>query len=69
MIESNCPCVPLGARCLFEEHAKNLLGCSCRIIGYRLQELKRSLPIIGDWFAPYKCDFFIEQMESKDDKQ
>lgn len=63
MKESNCPCVPLGKRCLFEEHAKDLLGCSCRILGYRLQELKMSLPIIGGWFEPYKCNFFIEYTE------
>lgn len=64
MNENKCPCVPQGKRCLFEEQAKDLLGCSCRIISYRLQELKMSLPIIGDWFEPYVCDFFIEDKEN-----
>ena len=60
MKNSNCPCVPLGMRCVYEEHAKDLLGCSCRILSYRVQEFKMALPIIGNWFEPFRCAFFTE---------
>ena len=55
---SDCPCVPSGKVCIFEKHAKDLFGCSCRILNYRLRELEMELPIIGNFFEPYVCVFF-----------
>jgi hypothetical protein len=48
---------------MFEEHTKDLLCCRCHILNYRLQELKMQLPFIGDWFEPYVCKDFIDEVE------
>ena len=63
---SNCPCVPCGKACMFEKHAKDLIGCFCRILNYRLRELEMELPIIGDWFEPYVCDLFIDEIDCEE---
>ena len=63
---SNCPYVPYGKKCVYEEHHKELFGCCCRIIGYRLQELKMELPLIGGLFEPYICDNFEEYTTEED---
>lgn len=56
----NCPCVPYGKKCMFEEHAKDLLCCCCHILNYHLQELKMELPLIGGWFETYVCKDFMD---------
>lgn len=60
---SNCPCVPYGKKCVFEEHHKDLIGCCINILNYHLQELKMELPFIGDMFKPYECKWFLEESE------
>ncbi len=55
---SNCPYVPYGEKCIYEEYHKDPIGCCCRIINYRLQELKMELPLIGGLFKPLVCDCF-----------
>lgn len=66
---SNCPCVPYGKKCMYEEHAKDLLGCTCRILNYRLIELTMELPLIGDLFEPYNCNFFMEEIIDEENEQ
>ena len=66
---SNCPCVPYGKKCMYEECVKNLLGCTCRILNYRLQELKMKLPLVGGLCKPYVCNFFMEEIIDEENAQ
>lgn len=66
---SNCPFVPFGKKCMYEEHIKNLLGCTCRILNYRLQELKMELPLVGGLCKPYVCNFFMEEIIDEENEQ
>ena len=63
---SNCPCVPYGKECVYEKYHKDLLGCCCRIVNQRLQELKKDLPCIGGLYSSYICDNFEEYTTKED---
>ena len=63
---SNCPYVPCGKKCVYEEHAKDLWGCSIRITKYNLVEILSQNPVFGRNFEHSMCDRYEEMKEERD---
>lgn len=65
---SNCPYVPCGKKCFYEEHAKDLVGCYVRILNYRISEAFIKVPVLGRFFEVGMCDMYEEVREECDVK-
>ena len=64
-----CDIAPLWMRCVNEEYQHNLLCCKAAHLGCAMQELKRSMPIIGNMFGPYKCQMFVPETDLRKEKK
>lgn len=58
-----CKIAPFSMQCENDDVKHDLVACSVHHLCCAFQELKMSLPIIGDWFKSYKCPDFQPKTE------
>ena len=62
-----CDIAPFGMDCINDPYKYSLTCCAVAHLACAGQELKRSLPIIGERFEPYRCSNFMLKSDGGED--
>ena len=54
-----CDIAPFCMKCEWEDVQDKLIMCQANRLHAALREIPRSLPIVGDWIEPYRCQGFM----------
>ena len=61
-----CDIAPFQMECICDPHKHKLACCQGSHMAHAWQELKMSLPIIGKFFEPHRCPFFMPKLDGGD---